>query len=56
MCYFDKFNINGMYSTTTKGLSNSLFMFLESIFNFGQIKLIFGGDEHFKNNFYCKCK
>ena len=39
-----------MYSTTTKGLSNSLFMCFR-IFNFGQIKLIFRGDENLKKIF-----
>ena len=36
-----------MYSTTTKGLSNSLFMCFR-IFNFEQIKMIFRGDETLK--------
>ena len=39
-----------MYSTTTKELSISLFMCLES--NFGQIKMIFRGDEHFITKFF----
>ena len=40
-----------MYSsTTTKELSISLFMCF-SIFNFGQIKMIFCGDENFKKLF-----
>ena len=43
--YFDKFDRNGMYSTTTKELSISLFMCFR-IFNFGQIKTIFRGDEN----------
>ena len=38
-----------MYSTTTKELSNSLFMCL-GIFNFEQIKMIFRGDEIFIAN------
>ena len=38
-----------MYSTTTEGLSNSLFMCFR-IFNFGQIKMIFRGDENFTAN------
>ena len=37
ICYFDKFDRNGMYSTTTKKLSISLLMCFR-IFNFGQIK------------------
>ena len=40
ICYFDKFDRNGTYSTTTKELSISLFMCFR-IFNFGQIKMIF---------------
>ena len=44
-----------IYSTTTKGLSYSLFMCFR-IFNFGQIKMIFRGDENLKKNLYCKCK
>ena len=38
-----------MYSSTTtsKELSISLFMYLKS-FNFGQIKMIFSGDENIK--------
>ena len=36
-----------MYSTTTIGLSNSLFMCFR-IFNFGQIQMIFCGDENLK--------
>ena len=40
-----------MYSTTTiKELSISLFMCFR-IFNFGQIKMIFRGDENFKKVF-----
>ena len=38
-----------MYSTTTKELSISLFMCFE-IFNFGQIKMIFPGDENLKKS------
>ena len=38
-----------MYSTTTKELSISLFMCFR-IFDFGQIKMIFRGDENFKKN------
>ena len=52
--YFDKFDRNAMYSTTTKELSISLFMCFR-IINFGQIKTIFRGDENL-NFFYCKCK
>ena len=50
ICYFDKFDRNGKYSTTTKELSISLFMSFR-IFNFGQIKMIFRGDEHFEKIF-----
>ena len=39
-----------MYSYTTKGLSNSLFMCFR-IFNFGQIKMICRGDEKLKKIF-----
>ena len=39
-----------MYSTTTKELSISLFICFR-IFNFGQIKMIFRGDENFKKIF-----
>ena len=39
-----------MYSTTTKELSISLFMCFR-FFNFGQIKMIFRGDETFKKFF-----
>ena len=39
-----------MYSTTTKELSISVFMCFR-IFNFGQIKLIFRGDENFEKIF-----
>ena len=47
---FDKFDRNGMYSTsTTKEPSVSLFMCFR-IFNFGQINMIFCGDENFKKN------
>ena len=42
--YFDNFDRNGMYSTNNKELSISLFMCFR-IFNFGQIKKIFRGDE-----------
>ena len=49
-CYFDKFDRNGMYSTTTKELSIFLFMCLR-VFNIGQIKIIFRGDENFKKIF-----
>ena len=38
-----------MYSTTTKELSISLFMCFR-IFKFGQIKMIFLGDENLKNS------
>ena len=56
ICYFDKFDRNGMYaSTTTKELSTSLFMCFR-IFNFGQIKMIFCGEENFKKFLNCKCK
>ena len=37
-----------MYSTTTIELSISIFMCIR-IFNFGQIKMIFRGDENLKN-------
>ena len=40
-----------MYSTTTKELSISLFMCFR-IFNFGQIKMIFRGDENLKKLFF----
>ena len=43
-----------MYFTTSKQLSISLFMCF-IIFNFGQIKMMFRGDENLKKN-YCKCK
>ena len=50
---FEKFDTNGMYSTTssttTKELSISLFMCFR-IFSFGQIKIIFRGDENFKKS------
>ena len=39
-----------MYSTTTKELSISLFMCFR-ILKFGQIKMIFRGDENFKKIF-----
>ena len=39
-----------MYSTTTKELSISVFMCLR-IFNCGQIKIIFRGDENLKKVF-----
>ena len=39
----------------TKELSISLFMCFR-IFNFGQIKMIFCGDDNFKTYLYCKCK
>ena len=39
-----------MYSTTTKVLFISLFMCFR-IFNFGQIKMIFRGDENLKKIF-----
>ena len=50
ICYFDKFDRNGMYSsttttTTTKKRFTSLLCFS---FNFGQIKMIFCGDGNFK--------
>ena len=44
-----------MYSTTTIELSNSLFMCFR-IFNFGQIKMIFRGDENFKKIFIANVK
>ena len=44
-----------MYSTYNKELSISLFMCFR-IFNFGQIKMIFRGDENFKNNSLLKIK
>ena len=47
ICYFDKFDRNGMYFTTTKELSISLFMCFR-LFYFGRIKMIFRGDENFK--------
>ena len=50
ICYFDKFDRNGMCSTTTKELFIFLFMCFR-IFNFGQIKMIFRGDENLKQNF-----
>ena len=47
---------NGMYSSTTiKELFISLFMCFR-IFNFGQIKMIFCGDEIFKKMLNCKYK
>ena len=39
-----------MYSTTTKELSFSVFMYLR-IFNLGQIKMIFRGDDYLKKFF-----
>ena len=39
-----------MYSTNNKELSISLFMYFR-IFNFGQIKMIFRGDQNFKKIF-----
>ena len=42
-------------STTTQELSISLFMCFR-IFNFGQIKMTFRGDENLKKLLYCKCK
>ena len=50
ICYFDKFDRNGMCSTSTKELFMFLFMCF-SIFNFGQIKMIFRGDENLKKIF-----
>ena len=47
-CYFDKFDRNGMCSTTTKEL---LFFMCFRISNFGQIKMIFRGDENLKKIF-----
>ena len=45
-----------MYSTTTiKELAFSLFMCFR-IFNCGQIKIMFRGDENLKKSLYCKCK
>ena len=58
LSYFDKFDRSGMCSSTTKTtkeLSISLFMCFR-IFNFGQIKMIFFGDENFKKLVHCKCK
>ena len=40
-----------MHSPSTKELSISLFMRFR-IFNFGQIKMIFRGDENLKNPYY----
>ena len=45
ICYFNKFDINGMYCTTIKYLSISLLMCFR-IFNFEQIKMISHGDEN----------
>ena len=45
LCYFDKFDRNKMYSLTAKELSISLLMCFR-IINFGQIKMIFRGDEN----------
>ena len=50
ICYFDKFDRNGMYSTIAKELSFSLFMCFR-IFNVGQIKMIFREDETLKKIF-----
>ena len=55
ICYFDKFDRNGMYSANNKELPISLFMRFR-IFNFRQIKMIFRGDENLKKDLYCKCK
>ena len=55
ICYFDTFDRNGMYSTTTKELSISLFMCF-IIFNSGQIKMIFREVENLKKILYYKCK
>ena len=55
ICYFDKFDRNGMCSTTTIELFIFLFICLR-IFHFSQIKMIFRGDENLKKNLYCKCK
>ena len=49
ICYFDNFDRNGMYSTTTKELPISLLMCFR-IFNFGQINMIFRGDEILKKS------
>ena len=49
ICYFEKFDRHGMYSTTTKELFISLFMCFR-IFNFGLIKMIFRGNERLKNS------
>ena len=38
-----------MYSATTKELSTFLYMYFR-IFNFGQIKMIFRGDENLKKS------
>ena len=51
ICYFDKLDRIGMYSTTVKELSISFFMCFR-IFNFGQSKMIFRGDENFKKIFF----
>ena len=49
ICSFDKFDRNGMYSTTTKELSISLFMCFR-IFNFRQIKMIVHGGDNLKKS------
>ena len=48
ICYFDKSDRNGMHSTT-KELSISSFMCFR-IFNFGQINMIFRGDENLRKS------
>ena len=50
ICNFDKFDRNGMYSsTTTSTIEQSIYLFMcFRIFNFGQIKIIFCQDENFK--------
>ena len=49
-CCFDKFERDGMYSTTTNELAISLFMCFR-IFNSEQIKMIFRANENFKKIF-----
>ena len=50
ICYFDKFDRNGMYSTSTKEQSISVFKCFR-ISHFEQIKMIFRGDENLKKIF-----
>ena len=57
ICYFDKFDRNGMYSSTTIKKISIFFLFMcFRIFTFGHMKIIFREDENFKNLLYCKCK